>query len=104
MLMTRSVRPSQIGPMALSLRASAQSSISASRIASMPPASVSLSARISAQPPAAAAIAAVDPGERVEHLEEEHEGRDQAALREALAAQLDHEGGEHGPARGRIGH
>src|SRR5215471_20168057 len=57
MLATRSVSPSQIGPLALNFRASAQSSISASRIASMPPMSRKVSARASTHPPAAAAVA-----------------------------------------------
>jgi hypothetical protein len=38
MLTIRSVKPSQIGPFALSLRASAQSSIRAPRMAAIPPA------------------------------------------------------------------
>src|SRR5579883_623369 len=56
MLVTRSVNPSQIGPFALSFRASAQSSIRASRMAAMPPMSRKVSARTSIHPPAAAAI------------------------------------------------
>jgi hypothetical protein len=56
MLRTRSVRLSRIGPCALRLRASAQSSISAPRMASMPPAAPSASRRTSMQPPAAAAV------------------------------------------------
>ena len=57
MLRARSVTPIQIGPRALSSFASAQSSIKASRIAAMPPASRSASRRTSMQPPAAAAVA-----------------------------------------------
>src|ERR1700730_7458857 len=57
MLLTRWVSPSQIGPLALNLRASAQSSISESRMASMPPMSRKISARTSMHPPAAAAVA-----------------------------------------------
>src|SRR5215510_1108271 len=57
MLVTRWVKPSQIGPLALNLRASAQSSISESRIASMPPMLRKVSAHTSMQPPAAAAVA-----------------------------------------------
>src|SRR5258705_12623543 len=57
MLATRSVSPSQIGPLALNFRASAQSSISASRIASIPPICRKVSARASIHPPAAAAVA-----------------------------------------------
>ena len=57
MLRTRSVKPSQIGPCALSAFAKAQSSIRASRMTSMPPAFLSVSARTSMQPPAAAATA-----------------------------------------------
>src|SRR5215468_1814742 len=57
MLATRWVNPSQIGPLALNLRASAQSSISASRTASIPPTSRRALARSSIHPPAAAAVA-----------------------------------------------
>jgi hypothetical protein len=57
MLRTRSVRPSQIGPTAFILLASAQSSMSAPLIASIPPAATRAEKRTSMQPPAAAAIA-----------------------------------------------
>ena len=36
----------------------------------------------------------VHPGEGIEHLEEEHESRDQPALGDAFAAQLHHQRGE----------
>ena len=57
----------------------------------MPPAARSASARTSMQPPAAprpCAVRPVHPGERIEHLEEEDEGRNEHALGQALAAQL----------------
>ncbi len=37
----------------------------------------------------------VHPGEGVEHLEEEHEGRNEPALRKALAAEFYHQRGQH---------
>ena len=67
----------------------AQSSMISPRIAAMPPAASSASRRASMQPPAAAAmrrLAIVHPGERVEHVEEEHEGRDQQPLGAGRAA------------------
>ena len=76
----------------------AQSSIRAPRIDSMPPAAASACGRTSMHPPAAAAVARsrrLDPGKRVEHLEEEDEGRDQTSFGEALAAQLGHQRGQH---------
>ena len=91
--MTPVVRPSQIGPWALSLLASAQSSISASRIASMPPARQCLGS--DQHTPAGGccgrAVTPIDPGERVEHLEEEDEGRNEETLREAGAVEFDHQ-------------
>jgi hypothetical protein len=41
----------------------------------------------------------IDPGERVEHLKEENEGRDQCALGKTLAAQFYHQRGENETAR-----
>ena len=98
MLCTRSVNPSQIGPCALSALARAQSSISAPRMTSMPPA---LRKDVGAHQHAAAggrgdcALRPVHPGERIEHLEEEDEGRNVGVLGEALAAQLDHQRRQH---------
>ena len=51
----------------------------------------------SMQPPAAAAScidARPHPGERVQHLEKEHEGRNQRSLGEALAVELCHQRGQ----------
>ena len=102
MLWTRSVKPIQIGPCALSSLASAQSSIKALRIAAMPPAS---GKRVAAHQHAAAgrgggvAARVVGPGERIKHLEEEDEGRDEHALGEAFAAELRHQRGQDIAAR-----
>ena len=98
MLCTRSVSAIEIGPWRLSSLASAQSSIRAARIAARPPACCSASRRTSMQPPAAAAVRApriVGPGERIEHLEEENEGRHEHALGKTLAAQLRHQRSQH---------
>ncbi len=97
MLWTRSVRPSQIGPCAFITLASVQSSIRASRMAAMPPA---LRERIGPDQHAAAggrrhlAARIVHPAERIEHLEEIDEGRNEGALGEALAAQFRHQRGQ----------
>ena len=106
MLRTRSVRPSQIGPKLLRFFPSAQSSIKAPRIAAMPPAWRNTSRRTSMQPPAAPAVTRsriVDPGERVKHLKEENEGRDEQPLGKTLAAQFDHQRSQNETARLRAG-
>ena len=45
-----------------------------------------------------------DPRERIEHLEEEDESRNQRAFREALAAQVDHQRRQHHPVLDRRGY
>ena len=70
-------------------RARAQSSMISARIAAMPPARSSASRRTSMQPPAAAASLRSllrHPGEGIEHLEEEDEGRNQEPLRPAAGS------------------
>src|ERR1700730_2954511 len=86
MLRTRSVRPSQIGPRALSFAANVQSSIKAARIASLPPAR----GRGRLGP-----VRTIDEGKWVEHLKEKDEGGDMQPLGKTLTTQLDHERGEH---------
>jgi len=49
------------------------------------------------------AFGIVHPGERVEHLKEEDEGRDEQPLGETLATQLHHQRGEHETAGLRTG-
>ena len=104
MLCTRSVRPIQIGPCALSSfrqRAIVDQGAADRRHAA------GFAQRIAAHQHAAAgrrgggAARIVGPGERIEHLKEEDEGRDEHALGEALAAQLHHQRGEHEPPASR---
>ena len=106
MLSTRSVRPSQIGPIALSRAASAQSSIRASRMAAMPPARRNASARTSTHPPAAAAVPAgrltQENGYSIWKKNTKAGMRQRSAT--LIAAQLDHERGEDRLAGGRLGH
>ncbi len=76
------------------------SSISAPRRLAMPPIRSSAARRTSIVPPAAAAVAAarvVHAGERIQELEEEHEGGDERALGEALRPQRDHLGDQVEP-------
>ena len=90
MLRTRSVRPSQIGPCFLSSRG--ERAIVDQRVADGVDAARGAQ-RLGAHQHAAAGrarhrvVRPVHPGERIEHLEEEDEGRDVHALGQVLAAQ-----------------
>ena len=106
MLCTRSVRPSQIGPRAFEIFA--ERAVVDQGVADRGHAA-GRAQRVAAHQHAAAgrgrggAARIVGPGERVEHLEEEDEGRDEQPLGKAFAAQLHHQRGENETARLRPG-
>ena len=95
---TRSVRPSQIGPWRFRALPSAQSSISAARIASMPPAPASASRphqHAAAGRRRGRAVAAGRPRRTDRASGRRRRRPGSGAFGEALAAQLGHQRGQH---------
>ena len=106
MLCTRSVRPSQIGPKCFEIfseRAVVDQGVADRRHAAGLPQHVAAHQHAAAGRARRRATRIVDPGERVKHLKEENEGRDEQPLGKTLAAQLHHQRGENETAGLRAG-
>ena len=106
MLCTRSVKPSQIGPKCFEIfseRAVVDQGVADRRHAAGLPQHVAAHQHAAAGRACCRTTRIVDPGERVKHLKEENEGRDEQPLGKTFATQFHHQRSQNETTRLRAG-